>query len=272
VAFKISPQSDREDERYMDYGTQFKPAIADPDDPSTLYPSIKHFLAGMLFKRSSNKPEYAKQYFSTIGAVHTKYEDKREDESRLTAYTNARKAEITAELEEERAAVTKKYDALRKKEKTLTDEKKKELASKEAAEQDAVVKKYKEIVKKEKASTRLTPARRLELEAAENKEVDETLRKFRIKKNMEKFGLTYAEEDEIRAERDEALRYAVDRRYASDEKFKAVADRLRNENKYILYHVKEEGNDLGGVCLADGTIVGVNKYGKTVMAVAQIAF
>jgi hypothetical protein len=272
VAFKISPQSDREDERYMDYGTQFKPAIPDPDDPSTLYPSIKHFLAGMLFKRSSNKPEFAKQYFSTIGAVHTKYEDKREDESRLTAYTNARKAEITAELEEERAAVEKKYETLRKKEKTLTDEKKKEFASKEAAEQDAVVKKYKEIVKKEKASTRLTPARRLELEAAENKEVEETLRKFRIKKNMEKFGLTYAEEDEIRAERDEALRYAVDRRYASDEKFKAVADRLRNENKYILYHVKEEGNDLGGVCLADGTIVGVNKYGKALMAVAQIAF
>jgi hypothetical protein len=271
-AFKIRPESDREDERYMDYATLMKPAIPDAEDASVLYPSIKHFLAGMFFKQSSNKPEFAKQYFSTVGTIHRKYEDKREDEMRLTAYTNSRKAEIATELKEERDAVAKKYEALRTKEKTLTEEKKLELAKKETAEQDALMKKYKEIVKKEKAAPRLTPARRLELEEEENKEVDDILRKFRLANNMKKFGITYADEDEIVRKRDEALRYAVERRYATDEKFKAIADRLRQENKYILYHVKKESNDLGGVCLADGTILGSNKYGKAIMTAAQIAF
>ena len=272
VAFKINPQSEGVDERYMDYGTLFKPAIPDAEDASVLYPSIKYFLAGMLFKRSSNKPEFAKQYFSTVGIIHRKYEDKREKEMVLKAYTNSRKAEIAGELKEERDEITAKYEALRKKEKTLTEEKKRELATKEVAEQDALMKKYKEIVKKEKAAPRLTPARRLELEAEENAELDDVLRKFRIEKNMKKLGLTYADEDVIVRERDDALRYAVEQRYALDERFKVITDRLRNENKYILYHMKKEGNDLGGVCLVDGTIVGTNKYGKAIMTVAQIPF
>jgi len=294
AAFKISVKSEREDERYMDYTTQYKPSIPDPEDPSILYPSIKHFLAGVLFSQSSNKPEIA-EVFSTKGEIHEDFEAKRQAEARLPLYTAERRAELEKLIEKEQALVEKKYAELREKlekEKPATaskkdaaeskkevaeskkaqDEKKKELAKKEAAEQQEIIDKYKKIVKKEKAETRLTPAVRRQLEEEEAKMIDTVLQKFRAPTRMAKLKLEFADKDEEIANRDEALRYAVSHRYEHDERFKAIADRLRQENKYILYHVKEEGNDLGGVCLVDGTILGLNKYGKEIMNAAGIDF
>ena len=286
AAFKISAKSEREDERYMDYGSQYKPSIPDPEDPSILYPSIKHFLAGMLFTQSSNKPEFA-EVFSKTGEIHEDFEAKRQAEARLTVYTDERRAELGKLIEKEQGLVEKKYAELREKlekekpsvskkdaaeSKKALDEKKKELAKKEAAEQQEIIDKYKKIVKKEKAETRLTPAVRRQREEEEAKMVDTVLQKFRAPARSAKLKLEFVDKDEEIANRDEALRYAVAHRYEHDERFKAIADRLRQENKYILYHVKEEGNDLGGVCLVDGTILGLNKYGKEIMNAAGIEF
>ena len=297
-AFRIRPNAEREEERYMDIGTQFKPSISEPEGEQSdrfVYPSIKHFLAGMLFKKSSNKPEIA-ELFSTQGEIHEDFEGKRQAEARLSLLTAERRAELEARSKKEQAAVSKKYEVeyakLEKEEKGLgskkvsaaasasapvpasaqasAEAKRKELQKKEVQEKQAIIKKYEAQMKTEEKQSRLTAKRREELEAEENAAIDKALRLYRLKKNMNAQKLVYAPEDEERAMQERALAYAVAYRYERDGRFKAIADRIRQENKYIVYEVKEEANYLGGVCLVDGRVAGVNKYGKEIMKVAGI--
>ncbi len=295
-AFKIRPNSEREEERYMDIGTQFKPSIPDPspeeDEEVLVYPSIKHFLAGMLFKMSSNRPDIA-ELFSTQGEIHEEFEGKRQDEARLPLLTAERREELAAQSKKEQDGVSRKYkelyEKLEKEAKAKESKSKKpsvaasapaqaediegkrrELQKKEVQEKQAIIKKYEDIMKKEQKETRLTPKRRQELEAEENAAIDKALRLYRLKKNMNAQKLVYEDKDVEIANRDEALAYAVAYRYEHDSRFKEIADRCRQENKYVVYQVKEEGNDLGALCALDGTVIGVNKYGKEIMNVAGI--
>jgi predicted NAD-dependent protein-ADP-ribosyltransferase YbiA (DUF1768 family) len=54
--------------------------IEDPDDPTVQYPSVEHFMAGMMIKHASDKPELAKTLFARatdrnkgIGSIHQKF-------------------------------------------------------------------------------------------------------------------------------------------------------------------------------------------------------
>ncbi len=44
--------------------------IPDPTDPTVVYPSIEHYMAGMKFKVASNKPDMAKSLMSSSGSIH----------------------------------------------------------------------------------------------------------------------------------------------------------------------------------------------------------
>ena len=83
---------------YTDAGTQDKLAIKDPlyarylapsayfsipdkDDPTVIYPSLEHFIAGMKYKIGGNNPIKAKSLFSTDGIIYSKYDNKRLEET-----------------------------------------------------------------------------------------------------------------------------------------------------------------------------------------------
>jgi predicted NAD-dependent protein-ADP-ribosyltransferase YbiA (DUF1768 family) len=51
--------------------------IPDKEDPTTLYPTVEHFLAGMKIKHASNQTELAKSLMSTVGSIHTSSQLKR---------------------------------------------------------------------------------------------------------------------------------------------------------------------------------------------------
>jgi hypothetical protein len=51
--------------------------IPDRDDPSKIYPSLDHYLAGMRIKHASNRPEQAALIFGTTGKLHQDYLSKR---------------------------------------------------------------------------------------------------------------------------------------------------------------------------------------------------
>ena len=59
---------DKEASRYISPQTPFQ--IRDFDDLNIIYPSIEHFMAGMLFKYGTNKPELANTLFSRTGSIH----------------------------------------------------------------------------------------------------------------------------------------------------------------------------------------------------------
>ena len=51
--------------------------IPDKEDPTILYPTVEHFLAGMKIKHASNNPALAKSLMSTVGSIHTSSQLKR---------------------------------------------------------------------------------------------------------------------------------------------------------------------------------------------------
>ena len=67
AGFKISAKSTNPDALWLDYTTHFP--IPDEDEPSIVYPSIKHYMLGKLMEGASNKPEAAKD-FMTNGGIH----------------------------------------------------------------------------------------------------------------------------------------------------------------------------------------------------------
>jgi hypothetical protein len=57
-------------------------------------------------------------------------------------------------------------------------------------------------------------------------------------------------------------------RYERDAEFHRIVDSLKAQNKALVYEAESKASDLGGVCRADGTIEGENKYGKFLMEIA----
>jgi len=54
--------------RWMSLAGRFP--IPDAEDPTIVYPTIEHFLAGMKIKHVSNKPELAEKLMSSKGSIH----------------------------------------------------------------------------------------------------------------------------------------------------------------------------------------------------------
>ncbi len=55
--------------------------IEDPEDTSVVYPSLEHFIAGMMYKKATDKPELAVTLFSRDGSIHQQFLRQRLDES-----------------------------------------------------------------------------------------------------------------------------------------------------------------------------------------------
>lgn len=105
---------DKEAARYISPQTPFR--IKDLDDPTIVYPSIEHFMAGMVYKYGTTNPDLAKTLFSREGTIHQAYLRRRKletkDETIPLSYdkdhelTNQEINDIKAEL---RPAAFKKY-------------------------------------------------------------------------------------------------------------------------------------------------------------------
>lgn len=63
--------------RWMSLAGRFP--IPDADDPTIVYPTTEHFLAGMKLKHASNKPDLAKDIMSTNGSIHRSFRLQRHD-------------------------------------------------------------------------------------------------------------------------------------------------------------------------------------------------
>ena len=57
--------------RWMSLAGRFP--IPDAEDPTVVYPTIEHFLAGMKIKHASTKPELAKTIMSSTGSIHKSF-------------------------------------------------------------------------------------------------------------------------------------------------------------------------------------------------------
>jgi SAM-dependent methyltransferase len=64
------------------------------------------------------------------------------------------------------------------------------------------------------------------------------------------------------------LREAVKQRLEKDKRLRTIIDAARSQGKYLLFHVKSAGNELGGQRRADKKIDGENRYGKMLMELA----
>ena len=62
---------DKEAARYISPQTPFK--IRDFDDPKIIYPSIEHFMAAMVYRYGTNKPDLGATKFSSKGEIHQEY-------------------------------------------------------------------------------------------------------------------------------------------------------------------------------------------------------
>lgn len=71
---------DKEAARYLSPQTPFR--IHDLDDPSIIYPSLEHFMAGMTYKYGTTNPDLAKILFSREGTIHQAYLRKRKLETK----------------------------------------------------------------------------------------------------------------------------------------------------------------------------------------------
>jgi len=105
---------DKEAARYMSPQTPYR--INDLDDPSIIYPSLEHFMAGMLYKYGTNNPALGKTLFSRDGTIHQAYLRKRKletkDESVPLSYEKDRdliKEEINDIKAELRPAAFRKH-------------------------------------------------------------------------------------------------------------------------------------------------------------------
>ena len=63
--------------RWMSLAGRFP--IPDAEDPTIVYPTTEHFLAGMKLKHASNKPNLAKDIMSTDGTIHRSFRLQRRD-------------------------------------------------------------------------------------------------------------------------------------------------------------------------------------------------
>jgi SAM-dependent methyltransferase len=63
--------------RWMSLAGRFP--IPDTEDPTIVYPTTEHFLAGMKLKHASNKPNLAKDIMSTDGSIHRSFRLQRRD-------------------------------------------------------------------------------------------------------------------------------------------------------------------------------------------------
>jgi hypothetical protein len=63
--------------RWMSLAGRFP--IPDMEDPTIVYPTIEHFLAGMKLKHASNKPNLAKDIMSSTGSIHRSFRLQRHD-------------------------------------------------------------------------------------------------------------------------------------------------------------------------------------------------
>lgn len=57
--------------RWLSPGAPFP--ISDVDDPSQIYPSVEHYIAGQRLKLASNKPDLGPSIFGREGSIHQKY-------------------------------------------------------------------------------------------------------------------------------------------------------------------------------------------------------
>lgn len=55
--------------------------IEDPEDSSITYPSLEHYISGMMYKKATDKPELAVTLFSRDGSIHQQFLRQRLDES-----------------------------------------------------------------------------------------------------------------------------------------------------------------------------------------------
>ena len=191
MGFKISAKSTNADAVWLDYTTHFP--IPDEAEPSIVYPSVKHYMLGMLMKEASNKPEAAGD-FTLKGGIHQKYV-------------------ALAELD--------------------------------------------------KAAGKLTEARRAELTAEENKDLNERAKKTYLKKA----GIVIDDAAWVSI-KDDALKHGLRVRYERDARFRTIVDGLAAQSKMLVYEAESKSSDLGGICRADGSVEGENKYGKFLMELA----
>jgi SAM-dependent methyltransferase len=75
LGLTIGGKKDSNIGRWMALSGRFP--IPDKKDPTTLYPTVEHFLAGMKLKHASNQTELAKSLMSTVGSIHTSSQLKR---------------------------------------------------------------------------------------------------------------------------------------------------------------------------------------------------
>ena len=92
--------------------------LADPDESSTVYPTLEHYLAAMKYKVASTKPDLAKSLFSREGRIHQKFMNQRllETNSNTKPLGEKRDFELLQEEKDEvrkalRPATQKMYSA-----------------------------------------------------------------------------------------------------------------------------------------------------------------
>lgn len=68
---KLGEPKGKKAARYLSLYAPFP--IVDPTDSQTIYPTTEHFLAGMKYKLTTNKPELAALIFSREGSIHQKF-------------------------------------------------------------------------------------------------------------------------------------------------------------------------------------------------------
>jgi predicted NAD-dependent protein-ADP-ribosyltransferase YbiA (DUF1768 family) len=84
--------------------------IKDPVTPTETYPSVEHFMAGMLYKHATDKPGLAQALFGPSGRIHQKFLRQRDSEKGIGAgakeLTDERNAELlTEEMKEVHAEI-----------------------------------------------------------------------------------------------------------------------------------------------------------------------
>jgi hypothetical protein len=84
--------------------------IKDPVTPTETYPSVEHFMAGMLYKHATDKPGLAQALFGPSGRIHQKFLRLRDSEKGVGAgakeLTDERNAELlTEEMKEVHAEI-----------------------------------------------------------------------------------------------------------------------------------------------------------------------
>ena len=114
-----------------------------------------------------------------------------------------------------------------------------------------------------KAAGKLTEARIRESTKEESDELNDRIKAGYLKKaKITIDGGTWA------AIKDEELKHALRVRYERDAEFRRIVDSLKAQNKMLVYEAESKSSDLGGICRADGSVEGENKYGKYLMEFA----